>query len=760
MQLCTVGAAQKLSLPGGLAAYDALAREAHGDLRACLHTLMLWADHTATLGARSTKHEPDAGKGAGAGAAEGTEEGAGPGPGAGPEFRVPAAPLDDDLLDLAAVRWGREAFALEQVGHFSSTTSRKALSGNSSSSNNNQMEEDNGNEATEEKATNEGKSAGPTSLTGSIGTDAATSADAPTLPWLKLLAPPKVTHVVPSIGPLEGGGCITVHGEGFTSRRVVLDRWLLSQHSSSNGSDASNDNVEGDGASKELPSTPTAPTHVMVLVGGQPCSDVTWLSDGKVKCVVPHGVAAGACEVEVIIDGALKPERNGSHASSNGGVGEGLPVYWYLRPNAEEYDEGGGNGGSSTSSKDGSDDDDISSDNDERNAAAAAAGKGLRGRGRPSKGGTKAKILVASPAESDDFVNPTPVVEEQTGSRLKKKKGSEVNAPRAALNAIEPASAKKASLSDSDDDFESPLKQSDSEKATDHGGAATGSEKGASAENTGKSQTTTTTPTEAAATNEKPDKAGTGSSSGNGEAGEAEWVQCDKCAKWRVLPPSEEAYELPEGAWYCRMNSWNTTLALCDAPEEGEGERAQSSHNHDSIEQTFTSATTTANTTKTTATPAASTSDDGTANNEAQDQPNQSSGSTVVPPVSRAWPPPARLSAFRGTRMSADDAISRTVPKDTAAAATTATTAAPRTTTGAAAEALQKALAFAQRQAQLLLPLVEAAENASFVDCAFTSSAHARDCDGRDVAVLPRAVPNGGGASAFGDGGSSLHGQV
>jgi hypothetical protein len=46
-----------------------------------------------------------------------------------------------------------------------------------------------------------------------------------------------------------------------------------------------------------------------------------------------------------------------------------------------------------------------------------------------------------------------------------------------------------------------------------------------------------------------------------------EWVQCEKCDKWRKLPPSVSADELPD-VWYCNMNTWNPPSASCDAPED------------------------------------------------------------------------------------------------------------------------------------------------------------------------------------------------
>lgn len=51
------------------------------------------------------------------------------------------------------------------------------------------------------------------------------------------------------------------------------------------------------------------------------------------------------------------------------------------------------------------------------------------------------------------------------------------------------------------------------------------------------------------------------------EAENLEWVQCEKCDKWRKLPPHISADELPD-VWYCAMNTWNPASASCNAPED------------------------------------------------------------------------------------------------------------------------------------------------------------------------------------------------
>lgn len=46
-----------------------------------------------------------------------------------------------------------------------------------------------------------------------------------------------------------------------------------------------------------------------------------------------------------------------------------------------------------------------------------------------------------------------------------------------------------------------------------------------------------------------------------------EWVQCEKCEKWRKLPPYMSADELPD-TWYCTMNTWNPGAASCETAED------------------------------------------------------------------------------------------------------------------------------------------------------------------------------------------------
>ena len=48
---------------------------------------------------------------------------------------------------------------------------------------------------------------------------------------------------------------------------------------------------------------------------------------------------------------------------------------------------------------------------------------------------------------------------------------------------------------------------------------------------------------------------------------EVQWVQCDSCAAWRIVPPSIDANKLPD-RWHCEMNTWDPKRASCSAAEE------------------------------------------------------------------------------------------------------------------------------------------------------------------------------------------------
>ena len=52
----------------------------------------------------------------------------------------------------------------------------------------------------------------------------------------------------------------------------------------------------------------------------------------------------------------------------------------------------------------------------------------------------------------------------------------------------------------------------------------------------------------------------------NGQA-LTDWVQCNKCGKWRILSKNVDSRQLPE-IWECKDNTWNIDLANCNAEEE------------------------------------------------------------------------------------------------------------------------------------------------------------------------------------------------
>ena len=67
---------------------------------------------------------------------------------------------------------------------------------------------------------------------------------------------------------------------------------------------------------------------------------------------------------------------------------------------------------------------------------------------------------------------------------------------------------------------------------------------------------------------EKDNKTTTTKSSRKGsDEPKQEWVQCEKCEKWRRLPPRISAADLPD-VWYCAMNTWDINMATCTAVED------------------------------------------------------------------------------------------------------------------------------------------------------------------------------------------------
>lgn len=51
------------------------------------------------------------------------------------------------------------------------------------------------------------------------------------------------------------------------------------------------------------------------------------------------------------------------------------------------------------------------------------------------------------------------------------------------------------------------------------------------------------------------------------QSGEKNWVQCNRCEKWRSLPLSIDPGSLPE-VWTCDLNKYDPDRMYCDAPEE------------------------------------------------------------------------------------------------------------------------------------------------------------------------------------------------
>ena len=51
------------------------------------------------------------------------------------------------------------------------------------------------------------------------------------------------------------------------------------------------------------------------------------------------------------------------------------------------------------------------------------------------------------------------------------------------------------------------------------------------------------------------------------EVKDQEWVQCERCEKWRRLPLHISAKDLPE-KWYCKLNHWDPRSASCAVQED------------------------------------------------------------------------------------------------------------------------------------------------------------------------------------------------
>jgi len=56
-----------------------------------------------------------------------------------------------------------------------------------------------------------------------------------------------------------------------------------------------------------------------------------------------------------------------------------------------------------------------------------------------------------------------------------------------------------------------------------------------------------------------------------------DWVQCERCQKWRALPPSLSSKSLADH-WYCEMNTWDPNTAKCSAPQQEQKEKKSKSN--------------------------------------------------------------------------------------------------------------------------------------------------------------------------------------
>ena len=51
-------------------------------------------------------------------------------------------------------------------------------------------------------------------------------------------------------------------------------------------------------------------------------------------------------------------------------------------------------------------------------------------------------------------------------------------------------------------------------------------------------------------------------------AQEAQWIACDKCGKWRVIPGHVDLSVYEGGQWHCAMNEWDPQKQSCSVEEE------------------------------------------------------------------------------------------------------------------------------------------------------------------------------------------------
>ena len=58
-----------------------------------------------------------------------------------------------------------------------------------------------------------------------------------------------------------------------------------------------------------------------------------------------------------------------------------------------------------------------------------------------------------------------------------------------------------------------------------------------------------------------------------------EWVQCDRCKKWRKLPQRVSAKKLPD-IWYCEMTTWGRRKVTCDTPVQSDKKKSSNVENN------------------------------------------------------------------------------------------------------------------------------------------------------------------------------------
>ena len=61
---------------------------------------------------------------------------------------------------------------------------------------------------------------------------------------------------------------------------------------------------------------------------------------------------------------------------------------------------------------------------------------------------------------------------------------------------------------------------------------------------------------------------------------EPQWVQCNRCEKWRTVPAALDLDTLPE-SWFCELNTWNPALNKCEAEEEVVDDEANAAMDED-----------------------------------------------------------------------------------------------------------------------------------------------------------------------------------